>query len=496
MVTRQETKTHFKMNLKRNLVLCLFGLVACTPEKSPVNNPAYDAAVEQRIERIINNLQVETSVNDVFEAKTLAGQMKKYATPGLSIAVINDGKIEWARGFGVRNEKNEPVDVETLFEAGSVSKPTFALTVMKLKEKGVVDLDQDVNAYLKSWKVPANGDWQPRLTLRQLLSHTAGLTVHGFPGYKKSEAIPTVPQVLSGEAPANTGPVKVNLLPGTRQRYSGGGTTVAQQTIMDVVGKPFPALVREELFGPLKLKHSTYQQPLPDSLESIASTAYPWKGEPIEGRFHTYPEMAAAGLWTNPSELATLLVEVQKAVKGESNFFKKETIDEMLTPQKVADFIGIGFFLESKGDSARFGHGGWDEGFVTEAVAYKHLGKGAVIMVNSNEGQEIQNEILRAIAIEYGWPDYIPAPKKESTPIDDELKSIPGTYKSDVLEMTIVNTNGGLTLLFQQQPPLPLKKIEDGSFRNLTLNFKLTFDKDVMKFEQQGRTVEMRRVER
>ena len=232
------------------------------------------------------------------------------------------------------------------------------------------------------------------ITLRQLLSHTAGTTVHGFPGYLKSEKIPTVPELLSGKNPSNTSEVRVNMLPGTNFRYSGGGTTVAMLSIMDELGKPFPAIMRETLFDPMKLTYSTYEQPLPADKEAMASTAFPWKGNPIPGGYHVYPEMAAAGLWTNPSELAAFAVEVQQALDGKSTMFKKETIDEMLTPQKVMDGIGIGFFLESKGDSARFGHNGWDEGFVANFIAYRKGGKGAIIMVNSNEGYEIMDEII------------------------------------------------------------------------------------------------------
>lgn len=341
------------------------------------NNPAYASEIEQRIARVISNLQVETAIEAQFTSDSIYNRMRHYHTPGLSVAVINDGKLEWARGFGLKEaNSNDSVGIHTLFEAGSVSKPIFALAVMKMKQDGMISLDKDVNQYLKSWKVPANKDWQPVITLRQLLSHTAGTTVHGFPGYRKSEEIPTVQQILNGSRPANTPAVLVNILPGTQFRYSGGGTTIAQLTISDHLAKPFPAIIREKLFDPLKLQYSTYEQPLPDVKEHIASTAFPWKGQPVTGRYHVYPEMAAAGLWTNPSELASLVLEVQKAHAGKSTFFMKETIDEMFTPQKVAPHIGIGFFLQSKGDSARFGHNGWDEGFVTFLTAYKKRKRG------------------------------------------------------------------------------------------------------------------------
>ncbi|MCG8387935.1 MAG: beta-lactamase family protein, partial [Cytophagales bacterium] len=191
-------------SIKTSLSISLFigismGCETAVTTKS-ADNPGYSAEVEARIDRVINNLQVGTEFDNVYESKSLTSQMEKYHTPGVSIAVINEGTVEWARGFGKSDvESGAPVDIHTLFEAGSVSKPIFAMAVMKLKEKRVLDLDKDVNEYLRSWKVPKNGDWQPKISLRQLLSHTAGLTVHGFPGYLKSEPIPTVPQILNGE---------------------------------------------------------------------------------------------------------------------------------------------------------------------------------------------------------------------------------------------------------------------------------------------------------
>src|SRR5262245_33649792 len=216
-----------------------------------------------RINRVLNGLLPDSPFRNQFEAKaSLKDRMAYFHTPGLSIAVVNDYKIEWARGFGVKEwGKPAPVTEDTMFQAGSVSKPMFALAVMRLVQDGRLDLDRDVNDYLKSWRVPANGSWQPRITLRHLLSHTAGTTVHGFPGYCRTDKVPTVPQLLNGEPPANTSAVLVNILPGTQLRYSGGGTTIAQLMVSDVLGLPFPEIMREILLARTGMKHSTYEQP-------------------------------------------------------------------------------------------------------------------------------------------------------------------------------------------------------------------------------------------
>lgn len=392
--------------IKFIFILFIF-FTGSSAEFKPDSNPKYSEDIENRIDSIINNLQVKTNKEGVFQSSTLNDRMKFYHTPGVSIAVINEGKLEWARGFGIRNDRtNDSVNVNTYFMAGSVSKPVFALGVMRLKEAGSVDLDKDVNEYLTSWKVPPFNGVQPVISLRQLLSHTAGMTVHGFEGYLRTDTIPTMQQILNGEPPANNPPVLVDTLPGSLFRYSGGGTTVAQLAVMDITGKSFPEIMHEELFEPLNLIYSTYEQPLPESLQKNYSVGFPKNGLPVPGDFHVYPEMAAAGLWTTPSELGALLIEVQSALKGNSELFKKETIEEMLTPQKNAPNIGMGFMLLGERENARFWHNGWDEGFVALAVGYKNSGNGAVIMVNSNEGFPMMDEILSAIAFEYKWPGY------------------------------------------------------------------------------------------
>ncbi|HYJ38408.1 MAG TPA: hypothetical protein VEV87_07310, partial [Chitinophagaceae bacterium] len=222
-----------------------------------------------------------------------------------------------------------------------------------------------------------------------------------------------------------------------------------------------------------------------DSKAHLASSASPWKGQPLNGKYHVYPEMAAAGLWTNPSELALLVLEVQKALEGNSNFFKKETMEEMMKPQKVMKDIGIGFFLDSKGDSARFGHNGWDEGFVALLTAYKKGGKGAIIMVNSNEGYSIMDELIRSIAKEYNWPDFLPSTTKSATS-SDKTDYAGSYYTEDSLEMKIIMADNQPQLVYQHQHPLPLQKSTDNYYYNPSTNFKIFFKDKELRFEQQG----------
>jgi CubicO group peptidase (beta-lactamase class C family) len=438
------------------------------------------AEVEARIDRVINGLLPETDIANRYGPKaSLKERMAHYHTPGVSIAVVNDGRVEWARGFGVKEwGQPEPVTDETIFQAGSISKPIFAMAVMRLVQGGKLDLDQDVNRYLKSWKVPANESWQPRVTLRQLLSHTAGVTVHGFPGYARSEKIPTVVEVLDGRPPVNTERVFVNILPGSQFRYSGGGTTVAQQLVVDVVGRPFPRIMQDLVLRPLGMTRSTYEQPLPDERAGEAATAHPSKNRPVEGRWHVYPEMAAAGLWTTPSDLARAGIDVQSALKGQSDrLLNPDKAVAMVTPG-IAEMIGIGFFLSGKGENVRFGHGGVDEGFDANMTFYKDKGLGAVVMLNSNEGFPLMAEIERAIAREYGWPGYF-ADDKPHAIATATLDKYAGSYRTRTKQsIAVTREDGALWLRFADQPPMKLTAESETRFSATVVNAKVSFQTD------------------
>jgi CubicO group peptidase (beta-lactamase class C family) len=446
-----------------------------------------DKQLEQRIKHITNNLRPNTGLEGRFDPpQTLRARMAHYHTPGVSMAVINNFELEWALGFGRPDTRSASrVTTETLFQAGSISKPIFALGVMRLVQDGQLNLDDDIQRYLSSWHMPANEGWQPRITWRQLLSHTAGLTVHGFPGYQASERLPTAIQILNGEAPANTAKVEVNILPGIQFRYSGGGTTLAQQALVDFLKKPFPQMMDELIFAPLGLSNSTYEQPLPKSWAKRAATAHPWKGIPLRGKFHTYPEMAAAGLWTTATDLAKVGVELLQVLHARKTqvLLSKESIETMLRPQLEhqnvgeGEFVGVGFFCKGKEEGFSFGHGGWDEGFVAEMRFYKDIGKGAVVMINSNEGYPLLDEIMRALAQEYEWPQALP---KEKTPVGlANLQNYAGLYATKAGVQFRVNILAdGLMLEYGQQTPLPIFPSSEVEFFTKALNTNIRFEKD------------------
>jgi len=438
----------------------------------------------ERINRIINNLHVKTAYRNKYKKSCISTRMKELHTPGISITVIDKGRIAWTKGFGVKEYGNtESVNNDTMFLAGSISKPVFALAVMKLKEKGIIDLDTDINNYLKRWKIPKVNYWQPKITLRQILSHTAGLTIHGFEGYLQTEKLPSTPQILSGEYPANTKEVVVNTLPGIKYRYSGGGTTIAQLAVEDLLGKPFPQIMNEELFQPLKIENSTYEQYLPSSRLNQIATGYFEKNQEVNGGHYVYPEMVAAGLWTTSNDLAKIIIEIQNALKGKSDYLKRETVEEMLTPQKIAPFMGISFFLDGT-NNERFSHTGCDHGFVAHLISYKNDSKGAVILVNSNEGTPIIEEIFMAIAEEYNWIDYFPKERNNVKINSKMINQYIGDYKSDSdIKIKIFSEKQTLYLKVNKQDPIVLSSVDSENFYidilNTNIKFKITKEKEV-----------------
>jgi CubicO group peptidase (beta-lactamase class C family) len=278
-----------------------------------------------------------------------------------------------------------------------------ALAALRYVEQGKWSLDANINDKLVSWKLPENDfTKKEKVTLRRLLSHNAGTTVHGFAGYSSSEPLPTLQQVLDGAKPANSEPVRVDILPGSEARYSGGGYLVVQQMMVDQLKKPFPQIIQEAVFSPLGLKHSTFEQPLPPALAATAASATRGDGKSVEGRWHVYPELAAAGLWTTPSDLARLTTEVLKARAGKSKAVLSQAMTkQMLTPQ--SEGFGLGFQLEGK---ERFGHDGVNEGFQSSIIAFTDSGSGVVMMANSDNGMLLFERFAASFATEYGWKSF------------------------------------------------------------------------------------------
>lgn len=354
---------------------------------------------------VVHNLRLPVRVAGESEAvMTLSERMAHHLVPGVSVALLEGGRVAWAEGYGVKAfGEPDPVTPETRFQAASISKPVAAACALRLVELGLLALDEDVNIKLTSWRVPEGElTGTQKVTLRRLLSHTAGLTVHGFRGYGAGEAVPTTRQVLGGEAPANSEPVVVDLVPGTQLRYSGGGYTVLQQLIEDVTGQPFTEAVRVHVLEPAGMANSTYAQPLPGALEPEAATAHTPEGAPIPGRWHTYPEQAAAGLWTTPIDLARFALALQASLRGdEGALLCADTVREMLTPQLGS--FGLGLEVEAHAVETWFSHNGANEGYRCALLASATTGQGVMVLTNGDNGASLYRELLAGAAHVYSW---------------------------------------------------------------------------------------------
>ncbi len=386
---------------------------------------------DKNINAVENGLLTENFVKGIEQQPgSLDDRMERYHVPGVGIAVINDSMIAWSKGYGVREAGTaSKVTTDTLFQAASISKPVTALAVLALVEQGKLDLDEEVNQWLSSWKIPENEYTQKsKVTLRRILSHTAGITVHGFPGYSAGEVVPTLLQILKGEHPANTDPIQVDIEPGSTTRYSGGGYTVVQQLIEDVTGIPFQELMQSTVLEKLAMHDSSFEQPLTNAHQNRAATAHNGAGSVVPGQWHTYPEKAAAGLWTTPADLARFLIEIMQSSKGLSNkLLSIGMTNEMLTPQK--DIFGLGLELKKDtGEICRFGHSGSNQGFHCYMVAYRETGQGAVVMTNGDNGDLLIMEIIRSIAHAYGWADFHPQERTIAQVDSDTLTRFEGKY--------------------------------------------------------------------
>jgi CubicO group peptidase (beta-lactamase class C family) len=361
---------------------------------------------------------------------SVATLMAKRHIPGLSLAIVQDGKIVRTQTYGVMDlESKQPVTTGTLFQAGSVSKPVAALGALALIEAGKISLDADVNGVLKTWQVPENKFTEEnKVTLRRLLSHSAGITVHGFPGYAVDAPMPSLVQVLKGEKPTNTAAILVDEAPGLKWRYSGGGYLVMQQVVLDVTGQPFPEFMRKTVLEPFGMLASTYEQPLPSANAALAATGYYNAKEAVPGHWHVYPELTAAGLWTTPTDLARFVIGIQDAWAGHgAKVISQTTAREMLTRQKAN--WGLGLQISGEGKTQFFGHGGRNEGFDTNLVGYFETGQGAVIMINANDNSKTLAKIFEAISEVYHWPEYprtkpAKAIEDKEPPVTAQIKKI------------------------------------------------------------------------
>jgi CubicO group peptidase (beta-lactamase class C family) len=424
---------------------------------------------------------------------TVAEELAAHHVPAVSLAVVDHGRIVWAKAWGMADvASGRKADARTLFQAGSISKPVAATGAMRLVQEHRIDLDRPANAQLTSWQIPQNKFTEGHpVTPRELWTHTAGVTVHGFPGYEAGKPVPTAVEVLEGKPPANTPAVVVERQPGTVWNYSGGGITIAQLIMTDVTKEPFPALMRRLVFRPAGMADATYEQPLPAARETQAATGYLRNGSPVVGRFHTYPEMAAAGLWTTPTDLAKWAIALEDAYNGTSTkLMSQETARQMLTPGLGG--WGIGVAAGGSGDDFSFSHGGDDWGFKANLVAWPKGGRAVVAMANGDDGMVLVAELMQAVAREYGWKGFDPIIVEKVALTPEQTREFTGAYGHGAV--VIAAAGDGFAIAYQGQkaeliPTGPDRFMADPGGANVDVRLNRGLDGKVTSLSALGLTL-------
>jgi len=397
--------------MKRSIP-CLAAMFALCAVAAAAEEHAPPSTQEQRdnaarIERVENGLLPKVVIR-TDKPWNIMDRMQFYGVPGVSIAVVDSFRIAWVEGYGVVDaEAGGPVTGETLFQAASISKPMTAVVALRLAERGLLDLDEDVNVKLRSWKVPENEFTRgQKVTIRRILNHTAGTTVSGFRGYAVNEPVPTILDVLDGRPPSDSDSIRVDKVPGESFRYSGGGTTILQLLIEDVTGRTLSDLADELVFEPVGMEHSSFEKPLPAALSAGASKGHLTDGTVISGYTFLQGGSSCCGLWTTPADLARFGIELSRAYRGESGrMLSRESASLMVSPSSAGN-VGLGMFIEQRDGEIYFQHGGGNVGFKCVLIMHREKGQGAAIMTNGDRGNSLVEELVGSISREYGWANY------------------------------------------------------------------------------------------
>jgi len=392
-----------------------------------------DVTLESRIEAMETGLRPSVHIVGTEKQRwSIEDRMAHYNVPGMSIVIIKDGKIIFAKGYGVKEAgTTENVDTNTVFSVGSLSKIGTAATTLRLTAAGEIDLNKDVNSYLKRWQVPSNEfTKQHAVTLRGILSHTSGLSLWGFPDFNPGEDLPTVLNTLDATGPARTEAVRAFYVPGSSWRYSGGGTTVQQLLLEDVTGLPFTEATQKYTLVPLGMSRSTYQNPLPASHGNIAK-AHDRNGNltALPRGWHAFPEMAASGLWSTPSDYAQMVIAFMESYKGAENSFLPQALaEDMMTPVGYGA-NGLGPQMSGVGINRRFSHGGANQSYRAWMEGHLERGTGMVLFTNGTRGGALNNEVKRAVADAFDWPYYQEVDAPDYVISEKGLKEFSGDYE-------------------------------------------------------------------
>jgi len=461
------------------VILYCAGLLISFTSSAQHCNPAYNEEIENKINQVENNISGQVYIQDSVNTCSLLQRMKDKGIFGVSIAVVHNYKLEWARGYGMADVATQtPVTTQTLFQAASISKSINGIGLLKLVQDKKIDLYADINTYLTSWKFPYDTiSYGKKISVANLLTHTAGLTVQGFPGYSRTDTLPSVIQILNGEKPANNAPVRSREEPGKRSQYSGGGITISQLIVADVTNQRYDEYLWQQVLKPMGMLASSYVQPPAKDKEKFLATGYHQNGKPVEGNYHIYPEEGAAGLWTNPTDLAAYIVETQLSLQGKSSKVLNSEMTKLRLTPYIDSNVALGVYIMQKGGDKYFNHNGANDGFRCQYYGSMNTGNGVVVMVNSDNGS-ILEEIVNSVATVYGWKDFFKPKVKKALAVTTEMvNAYTGRYVLDKDTMNIRFDKKPM-LIVNNQEFYPIYFSTEEDFFSPDLPFNLRFEKD------------------
>lgn len=466
------------MRISTHVLFPVF-LAVCAPAVAL----AADVDLAARIARVESGLLPPARITGTSsDAWTLAARQAFYHVPAVSIAVIADNAIAWTRAYGTtRADSATAASTETLFQAASLSKTITAAAALAVVESGRLVLDADVNLTLAAWKAPASpADDGELVTLRRLLSHTAGFNINSFTGYAPGAPLPSLTQILAGTPPANSVPLRLIASPGRKWQYSAGGYCVVQQLLAETTGEPFPAFVESRVLAPVGMTSSSFEQPLSAALQSRAAAGHDIDGHPLAGGARIFPELAAAGLWTTPADLARFLLALQHSLAGNGTptLFSRATAETMLTVPLAGSDYALGVGVKNSGETLQLSHTGANAGFRAIYVFYPRLGRGAVIMTNSDNGGALIPEILRSLAREYDWPDYRVVEKPAVSLPPAAFDDFAGRYERNETVLVFYRKENHFYVRATNTPRVEIFPKSNHEFFELAGNVVYTFERD------------------
>jgi CubicO group peptidase (beta-lactamase class C family) len=431
--------------------------------------------------------QVEESLlpNVAFTGETtpadVEARMFEHKVPAFSGAVIRNGKLDWSAAWGALETGGTRAGCDSLFQAGSLAKPVTLLAALRMQQQGAVDLDKDIATYLASYTLPAGAqtDANP-VTLRNLFTHTSGITPGGYEGYAQEQPIPTDVQTVRAEAPANSRKVEVLEAPGESLVYSGGGYSVAEIALQDTLKQPFEQLMQQWLLTPVGMRQADFTVPLPAASHAHTARGHRADGSVVPGGWHHHPEQAAAGLWATASDMAAFLIELHKGYVGTSKVFTQASIRELMA--NPIDRHAYGFRLIGEGEDMFLTHYGGTVGYRAGMTLNLRTGDGAVYLANADNGSNLGREFLAAVSRAYQWPVFRGTEVTRTKQSTEVLQSLVGQYVFDEEGPTVVVVleNNVLTLVFPNGDRYAMTPIQGGprDFIHANTGVRASFDGD------------------